>query len=70
MNAILLFLKSIFSAGGLSSKRFCGTIGWFVVIGIDIYCTIQQIPSPTLSTELMVVSASLLGLGLLDPRSK
>jgi hypothetical protein len=35
------FLKVIVSShSGISSKRFCGLIGWVTCLGIIIYCTI------------------------------
>lgn len=34
------------SHSGISSKRVCGVTGWFVAIGVLIYCTIATIQAP------------------------
>nr|DAO60394.1 MAG TPA: hypothetical protein [Caudoviricetes sp.] len=60
---IINFIKNLFnSQGDISSKRFCGFIGWMIVIGITIYCTTSKVQAPQLSYDLLYVSAALLGL--------
>ncbi len=41
------FLKELFASySGTSSKRVCGVVGWFVEMGVLIYCTIMMIQAP------------------------
>ena len=36
------FLKQVFTShSGISSKRLCGVVGWFVCLGVLIYCAIM-----------------------------
>jgi len=43
----ITFVKQIFTShSGISSKRVCGVVGWFVAIGVLIYCTIMCIQAP------------------------
>lgn len=63
MERIVNFIKNLLnSKGNISSKRFCGFIGWMIVIGITIYCTTSNLQAPHLSYDLLYVSAALLGL--------
>lgn len=60
---IVNFIKNLLNShGNISSKRFCGFIGWMIVIGITIYCTVSKVQAPQLSYDLLYVSAALLGL--------
>lgn len=58
------WFKQIFTAssGRMSSKRVCGVLGFLVVIGILIYCTILVIQAPSITTEFMIGCMGLLGL--------
>ena len=58
------FCKSIFLAqqGSISSKRICGVIGWFVCLGILIYCTIAVIQAPVMIDTVIISSTALLGV--------
>lgn len=58
------FCKSIFLAqqGSISSKRICGVIGWFVCLGILIYCTIMVIQAPVMVDSIVIASTTLLGV--------
>lgn len=58
------FCKSIFLAqqGSISSKRICGVIGWFVCLGILIYCTIAVIQAPVMIDTIIISSTALLGV--------
>ena len=63
MKAILKSIVSIFSAEGkLSSKRIFGGLGMVVCLWAFIYCTIKVIQAPTMSTEILVASTTLLGV--------
>lgn len=58
------FCKSIFLAqqGSISSKRICGVTGWFVCLGILIYCTIAVIQAPVMIDTIIISSTALLGV--------
>jgi hypothetical protein len=50
------------NSGGISSKRVCGIIGWFVCIGILIASFIISKDVPSYGELIAITSASLLGL--------
>lgn len=58
------FLKEVLSArsGQGSSKRICGCLGWLVILGIYIYCTVTQSPSPDFTDFLIGAIVALLGV--------
>lgn len=58
------FLISILSSGAdtISSKRVCGVIGFFVVIFILIYCTINGMQAPAMAEIFIYAVCCLLGL--------
>lgn len=53
------FLEMVTAHTGLSSKRVCGFLGWFVSLIIAIYCTITSKEAPDI-VETIVFSAILL----------
>lgn len=58
------FIKSMLTAtkGTISSKRFCGVLGWIVCLGICVYCTVGEIQAPILSDSILIGSAALMGV--------
>ena len=43
----ITFVRQMFTShSGISSKRVCGVIGWFVAVAVLIYCTIMCIQAP------------------------
>ena len=48
--------------GSISSKRFCGVIGFFVCLVVAIYCTIMKTESPDIVDMILFTSASLMGI--------
>lgn len=48
--------------GSLSSKRFCGILGWIIVLSLTIYCTIEQIQAPEITEAIVIASTALLGV--------
>lgn len=58
------FCKSIFLAqqGSISSKRICGVLGWFVCLGVLVYCTIMVIQAPVMIDTIIISSTALLGV--------
>lgn len=57
------FLKVLISShSGISSKRFCGLIGWIVCLGIAIYCTITCIQAPLIIDTVLYCCMGLLGI--------
>ena len=60
---IVNFLKQLITAHtGISSKRVCGVVGFTVVIGVLIYCTINVVQAPTMIEPFMYVICALLGI--------
>lgn len=59
----ITFLKQMFTShSGISSKRVCGVIGWFVAIGVLIYCTIAAIQAPLMIDTFLICVMALLGI--------
>lgn len=57
------FIRQMFTShSGVSSKRVCGVIGWFVGIGVLIYCTILAIQAPIMIDTFLVCVMGLLGI--------
>jgi hypothetical protein len=54
--------KMLSPNSGVSSKRVCGVAGWIVCIGLVIFCTITQTPSPDALEMLFICATSLLGV--------
>ena len=54
-----IFLKN---SGGISSKRFCGLLGWICCLGILIAGFITTKEVPQYAELIAVTSASLLGI--------
>lgn len=60
---VVNFLKQLVTAHtGISSKRVCGVIGFIVVIGVLIYCTVNVVQAPTMIEPFMYVICALLGI--------
>lgn len=59
----ITFVKQIFTShSGISSKRVCGVVGWFVAIGVLIYCTIATIQAPLMIDTFLICVMALLGI--------
>lgn len=57
------FIKQMFTShSGVSSKRVCGVIGWFVAMGVLIYCTVMVIPAPVMIDTFLLCVMGLLGI--------
>lgn len=56
--------KSILSSekGSISSKRLCGLLGWFVCLGVLLYCTYKETEAPDMVETVLITTASLLGI--------
>lgn len=50
------------SESSVSSKRFCGVLGWLVCIGVVIYCTLTVIQAPSIMEFFMLSVVGLLGV--------
>ena len=60
---IVNFLKQLITAHtGISSKRVCGVVGFTVVIGVLIYCTVNVVQAPAMIEPFMYVICALLGI--------
>lgn len=57
-------LRTIFIAnsGDLSSKRVCGVLGFLVVLGITITCTILNVQAPLITSDIVYACVALLGV--------
>ena len=60
----ITFVRQMFTShSGISSKRVCGVIGWFVAVAVLIYCTIMCIQAPLMiDTFLICVIDSVTGI--------
>lgn len=56
--------------GRWSSKRFFGGLGFTVVLGVLIYCTYTHTEAPGITEMVCIVSASLMGIGVVEPYFK
>lgn len=56
------FAKMLSSNSPVSSKRFCGLIGWIFCIVLAIYCTLYDQQAPDVVDMLFICSTSLLGI--------
>lgn len=61
-NILEHFRLMTMSHSGVSSKRVCGVIGFIVVVGILIYCTIKQIQAPEMIETFIYAICLLLGI--------
>ncbi|MDC2744990.1 MULTISPECIES: hypothetical protein [Bacteroides] len=50
------------SHSGISSKRVCGVIGWFVAVAVLIYCTVMCIQAPLMIDTFLICVMALLGI--------
>ena len=59
----ITFIKQMFTShSGISSKRVCGVTGWFVAIGVLIYCTIATIQAPLMIDTFLICVMALHGI--------
>lgn len=59
----ITFIKGMFSShSGISSKRVCGVLGWFVAIAVLLYCTVHVIQAPLMIDTFLVCCMALLGI--------
>lgn len=57
------FIKQIITShSGISSKRICGVLGWFVCLGVLIYCSILSIQAPLMIDTVLLCCMGLLGI--------
>lgn len=50
------------SHSGISSKRICGVAGWFVCLGVLIYCAVNVIQAPLMIDTVLLCVMGLLGI--------
>lgn len=62
MKLINWFKLMIDSDSSVSSKRFCGVLGWIVSICIIIYCTVNVVQAPTIMEFFLMSVVGLLGV--------
>lgn len=57
------FIKAIMTAqSGISSKRFCGVIGWLCTIGWITYYVVVKKDMPGILETFMICTVTLLGI--------
>lgn len=67
INGVIDFIKSMLTSNSdASSKRTNGTIGFQSVIVIQFLCFIFNKEAPDITELILIVSATLLGLGLME----
>ncbi len=63
MKKILNWFKDMMdSESSVSSKRFCGVLGWLVSIGVIIYCTLATVQAPLIMEFFLLSVVGLLGV--------
>jgi hypothetical protein len=63
MKRVLRFFERILTSGsGLSSKRFCGLTGWFVLLCCLVYSTWSGTDLPHNTSEFIFGTVALLGV--------
>lgn len=62
MKLIKWFKDMLDAKSSVSSKRFCGVLGWLVCIGVLIYCTIHVIQAPLITEFFLLSVVGLLGV--------
>lgn len=55
-------IKIITAHSGISSKRVCGVVGFFVTIFILVYCTVYSVQAPLLTEPFIYAVCMLLGI--------
>lgn len=59
----ITFIKQMFTShSGISSKRVCGVIGWFVGMAVLVYCTIAVVQAPLMIDTYLICVMALLGI--------
>ena len=59
----ITFIKQMFTShSGISSKRVCGVIGWFVGMAVLVYCTIAVVQAPLMIDTVLWCIMGLLGI--------
>lgn len=60
---LIKWVKDMLDANSpVSSKRFCGVLGWLFTIAIICYCTIKVIQAPTIMEFFILSVVGLLGV--------
>ena len=62
MKLIKWFKDMLDSKSSVSSKRFCGVLGWLVCVGVLIYCTVCVIQAPEITEFFLLSVVGLLGV--------
>ena len=62
MKLIKWFKDMLDAKSSVSSKRFCGVLGWLVCIGVLIYCTVCVIQAPEITEFFLLSVVGLLGV--------
>jgi uncharacterized membrane protein len=63
MGKILNWFKDMMdSESSVSSKRFCGVLGWLVSIVVIIYCTLAAVQAPMIMEFFLLSVVGLLGV--------
>lgn len=55
-------IKLLTSRSGLSSKRFCGIVGWIICLIVMCGCAIANQQAPEITDIIVITSATLLGV--------
>ena len=68
----LSIVKQVFCSpdGRLSSKRVFGGMGWMVCLWVLIHCTLKHVEAPVITEVIVIVSATLMGVGIFEKKKK
>ena len=62
MKLIKWFKDMLDAKSSVSSKRFCGVLGWLVCLSINIGCAIANIEAPQVTDTVLICCMGLLGI--------
>ena len=63
MKKVIKWFKDMLDAqSSISSKRFCGVLGWIVCMFVLVWCTVTVVEAPAMVETAMYVIAGLLGI--------
>lgn len=60
---LLQWFKDMIDADrSVSSKRFCGVLGWIICMFVLVWCTVTVVQAPVMVETVLYIIAGLLGI--------
>lgn len=60
---LLQWFKDMIDADhSVSSKRFCGVLGWIICMFVLVWCTVTVVQAPAMVETVLYIIAGLLGI--------